>query len=329
MDEVAALQCCNEVIRGRRRRRRRRWDGGRRRRKEGGHHPHNLWAAQVVRRDIMPKKTYQEYETSNLLILAYLALFGLWLTSYYVLIPVPVNLIATSTLIVFIGSHRSLSLLQTGADGKVVVERETLTKKDAMMFPIIASVALGGLYLVLKYNKDIANLLLSVYFSIVGTFTLMMTAAPIIETVVPSSGIKYGPKPFKIPILGEVVDLQRTLPELIALIPAVIFSIFYLKTKHFMLNNVLGISFCVQTIERVSIGSYAVGAVLLIGLFFYDIYWVFNTDVMVTVAKSFDGPIKILFRRVTLSLYCFLVFFLPPSYNILTTTFRHKSLSSP
>jgi len=31
------------------------------------------------------------------------------------------------------------------------------------------------------------------------------------------------------------------------------------------------------------------------GLFFYDIFWVYGTEVMVTVAKSFDGPIKLLF----------------------------------
>jgi minor histocompatibility antigen H13 len=32
-------------------------------------------------------------------------------------------------------------------------------------------------------------------------------------------------------------------------------------------------------------------------LFFYDIFWVFGTDVMVTVAKSFDAPIKLLFPK--------------------------------
>jgi minor histocompatibility antigen H13 len=31
--------------------------------------------------------------------------------------------------------------------------------------------------------------------------------------------------------------------------------------------------------------------------FFYDIFWVFGTDVMVTVAKSFDAPIKLLFPK--------------------------------
>ena len=40
-----------------------------------------------------------------------------------------------------------------------------------------------------------------------------------------------------------------------------------------------------------------IGTILLVGLFFYDIFWVFFTPVMVTVAKSFDAPIKLLFPR--------------------------------
>lgn len=31
-----------------------------------------------------------------------------------------------------------------------------------------------------------------------------------------------------------------------------------------------------------SLGSYTIGCILLGGLFFYDIFWVFGTDVMVT-----------------------------------------------
>ena len=33
------------------------------------------------------------------------------------------------------------------------------------------------------------------------------------------------------------------------------------------------------------------------GLFFYDIFWVFGTKVMVTVAKSFEAPIKLVFPQ--------------------------------
>jgi minor histocompatibility antigen H13 len=139
------------------------------------------------------------------------------------------------------------------------------------------------------------NILLAVYFSLAGMFTLTSTISPFIFQFVRNPK-RYGFKT-TLPVLGEI-DCLFNMAEVIAMIMAAVFSWQYVKTKHFLMNNVLSISFCVQTLERISIGSYKVGAVLLIGLFFYDIFWVFGTDVMVTVAKSFDGPIKLLFPRV-------------------------------
>jgi len=54
---------------------------------------------------------------------------------------------------------------------------------------------------------------------------------------------------------------------------------FWFKTKHWVLNNGFGIAFCIQGLERISLGKYKVGAILLTGLFFYDIFWVFGTEV--------------------------------------------------
>lgn len=53
--------------------------------------------------------------------------------------------------------------------------------------------------------------------------------------------------------------------------------------------------FAFTAIELISLQSIPVGCILLLGLFFYDIFWVFGTDVMVTVAKSFEAPIKLVF----------------------------------
>ena len=228
---------------------------------------------------------------------SYVALFSIWGLSGFVAIPVPVNLIITSTLILFIGCHRSLRLLATEAEGGVPKEeKEVLSAKDAYLFPFIGSGALFSLYVAFKYfDKDTVNLLLSLYFSVVGVFTLTGTLSPIMSRVVTGQK-KFGFKT-TLPLLGDI-DARFTFAEIICLILSSIFSYYYFKTKHFLMNNVLGISFCVQSIERISLGSYKVGAILLVGLFFYDIFWVFGTDVMVTVAKSFDGPIKLLFPRV-------------------------------
>jgi minor histocompatibility antigen H13 len=45
------------------------------------------------------------------------------------------------------------------------------------------------------------------------------------------------------------------------------------------------------------LGKFETGFIMLILLFFYDIFFVFGTDVMLTVAKSVDAPIKILFPK--------------------------------
>lgn len=74
-------------------------------------------------------------------------------------------------------------------------------------------------------------------------------------------------------------------------------------TRHFLLNNLMGVAFCVEAIKRMSLGNYKTSAILLTGLFAYDIFMVFGTEkvfgdsIMVAVATKLDGPIKILFPR--------------------------------
>lgn len=46
-----------------------------------------------------------------------------------------------------------------------------------------------------------------------------------------------------------------------------------------------------------SIGSFKSGFILMAGLFFYDIFWVFGTEVMVKVATGVKGPIKFIFPK--------------------------------
>lgn len=50
-----------------------------------------------------------------------------------------------------------------------------------------------------------------------------------------------------------------------------------------------------QGIAMVNLGSTQAGVILLWGLFVYDVFWVFFTPVMVTVATKIEGPIKLLF----------------------------------
>ncbi|XP_020216275.1 signal peptide peptidase [Cajanus cajan] len=91
------------------------------------------------------------------------------------------------------------------------------------------------------------------------------------------------------------LEIEFTRSQIVAGIPGTFFCAWYASHKHWLANNILGLAFCIQGIEMLSLGSFKTGAILLAGLFVYDIFWVFFTPVMVSVAKSFDAPIKLLF----------------------------------
>jgi minor histocompatibility antigen H13 len=69
----------------------------------------------------------------------------------------------------------------------------------------------------------------------------------------------------------------------------------YWYFKNWMFNNAIALIFCIHALQSMFIGNFKNGFMLLILLFFYDIFFVFGTDVMLTVAKGIDAPIKLQF----------------------------------
>lgn len=172
---------------------------------------------------------------------------------------------------------------------------ESMSRKDTYMFPLIGSATLFGLFLLFRYlNKDLVNSLLTAYFLFFGASALAWTIAPAMLFLFQAPKAHH--LKFSVPYVGDV-DWHWGMSDVVALIAAVLLCWWYAVTKHWMLSNVLGLAFSVQGIALLSLGSYKNGAILLAGLFVYDIFWVFGTDVMVSVAKSFDAPIKLTFPR--------------------------------
>jgi len=189
---------------------------------------------------------------------------------------------------IWIGSH--LSLNQKGM--------ESMSTEDAWKFPFIGSGVLFGLYILFKvFSKEYINLLLTAYFLLFGLAAVTATLSPIVAPLFPKKE-----KPWKYSWLPfwkskDPFELEFGKSDLLAFILALGISGWYVYTKHWIANNIFGLAFSIQGIAMLSLGSYRVGCILLGGLFFYDIFWVFGTDVMVTVAKSFDAPIKLLFPK--------------------------------
>ena len=75
-------------------------------------------------------------------------------------------------------------------------------------------------------------------------------------------------------------------------------TLFYnLVAKPWWLTNILGCSFAYASLQFLSPTTFSTGTLILVALFVYDIYFVFFTPLMVTVATKLDIPAKMLFPR--------------------------------
>jgi minor histocompatibility antigen H13 len=218
-----------------------------------------------------------------------------------VIVPTNVQIVGISAAIIYIGCHGSLKAKLEAADPDVETteELETMSAGDAAMFPVYGSCMLFSLYLAFKLlDKYWVNVLMGGYFSLVGALTLVPIIDQVVRPLFPNGGAnqwKFDKKLALPELLGGEQHIVFTASELVSFGFAAVVGVFYFQTKHWALNNIFGISFSIQGVKSISLGSYKTGCTLLCGLFLYDIFWVFGTEVMVTVAKSFDAPIKLLF----------------------------------
>lgn len=238
---------------------------------------------------------------------AYSATVALSILPYFVNVGVSAQLIPVSMLLLYIGCH--LSLRNVHRPGQE--DSQQLASKDAYMFPVFGSIALLTLYCAYKYlPPQYLNMIVSAYFFLAGLLALTTSTKTFISTTLSLENYKQLNKTvvqFRVPkfLAKFLCDANKKDDDLIELskldFPCAIVSacaaVWYLTTKHALSNNLFGIAFCIQALSLITLDSFYSGAALLLGLFFYDIFFVFATDVMVTVATKFDAPIKLFFPR--------------------------------
>ena len=162
----------------------------------------------------------------------------------------------------------------------------------------------------------IKKLLIPAYVSFVCLFALSGNMVHIVQLVKGEAQEKKANVMFSLPFLEQVTKLDL-LTGCVAL--GVVGAYWYFG-KPWILNNVMGVSFCLLGIKLMAISSYKAshslfflrvtclhnidpklvvcvlstqaGAIMMLGLFVYDIFWVFGSkpvfgsNVMVTVAKN-------------------------------------------
>ncbi|KAF7417370.1 hypothetical protein HZH68_000023 [Vespula germanica] len=179
---------------------------------------------------------------------------------------------------------------------------DTMSLKEAALFPLISSFTLFSLYILYKiFTKEYVNLILVSYFFFLGILALCHLTSPLISSLVPAVIPKT---PYHIQFTkGEgdrtehIINYKFNLHDIVCLICCSIVGAWYLLKKHWIANNLFGIAFAINGVELLHLNNVVTGCILLGGLLFYDAFWVFGTDVMITVAKSFEVPMKLVFPQ--------------------------------
>jgi minor histocompatibility antigen H13 len=161
------------------------------------------------------------------------------------------------------------------------------------------------LYAIIKYfGKDTVNYLILVYIALGGATgmkaLLLSLTGGAVQKMDEALVLDFKIKSFEV----KVSQL-----DMIGFVMSLVSVAFYVWSKSWVYNNILAVVFCVHALQFIFLGNFKTGALLLTLLFFYDIFFVFGTDVMVTVAKNVDAPIKLQFPRDLTAT--------PPQYSIL------------
>ncbi|KZC12963.1 Minor histocompatibility antigen H13 [Dufourea novaeangliae] len=214
------------------------------------------------------------------------------------------SLIVMAIVPIFFGSYRAVKhhkeqQQQCKETGK---QPETMTRKEAMMFPFISSFILVGLYLVYKIlPQEYVKLLLVTYFFFLGILALCHLTSPVISSLVPAAIPKTQYHILFTQGEGDkaenIIDYKFNLHDIVCLVCCSFVGAWYVLKKHWIANNLFGIAFAINGVELLHLNNVITGCILLCGLLLYDAFWVFGTDVMVTVANAFEVPIKLVFPQ--------------------------------
>ncbi|KTF76333.1 hypothetical protein cypCar_00041659, partial [Cyprinus carpio] len=167
----------------------------------------------------------------------------------------------------------SVSLCQNASDMP-----ETITSRDAARFPIIASCTLFGLYLFFKiFSQEYINLLLSMYFFVLGILALSHTMSPFMCRVFPA---QLPNKQYQLLFTQgsgeskeEIVNYEFDTKDLICLGISSVVGVWYVLKKHWIANNLFGLAFALNGVELLHLNTVSTGCILLGGLFVYDVFW--------------------------------------------------------
>lgn len=177
-----------------------------------------------------------------------------------------------------------------------------LSKTQVLLAPFFASFSLFGAYLLLRYTSLDINAVFHILTTFAGGICLKEALDPLAYSALRLLGIS-NPSVWELEKSndsnGEAPNIfvSDVVTAAVAAFIVACYAIPIFPDFNFMFSNAIAIGIGARILAIIRPDSFVVASALLTGLCLYDIFWVYGTDVMVTVATKIDSPGKFLFPR--------------------------------
>lgn len=176
--------------------------------------------------------------------------------------------------------------------------QDVLTETRVKMYPYIAAASLTTLSVMLeKLGPARVNFFLMFYFGLAGANSLWF----LLRAFIPLRGPKLFMYPKSHTILTEFILPSRPIPfflgDILLYGIAISLNVIYYKTYSNTVNNIIAMSIATCAVMTIRIERFTAAAPMLWGLLIYDVFFVYSTDVMTSVAANLRGPVKLLYTK--------------------------------
>eukprot|EP00826_Nyctotherus_ovalis_P014202 TRINITY_DN13932_c0_g1_i2.p1 TRINITY_DN13932_c0_g1~~TRINITY_DN13932_c0_g1_i2.p1 ORF type:complete len:382 (-),score=51.21 TRINITY_DN13932_c0_g1_i2:176-1321(-) len=158
-------------------------------------------------------------------------------------------------------------------------------------YPLYALGTLMGAYAALiNLGKDIVNSFLLLALCCFGTLALKYWA----EELLSQNDHMNAYRSTNIPFLAKFgIKLSRF--DIICFCPSIVVIFLYITERDWLANNICAASLCLYALKTIYIARLSLGLTMLALFLVYDIYFVFGSNIMQTLALQLYGPIKLIY----------------------------------
>ena len=172
---------------------------------------------------------------------------------------------------------------------------EVLSSNRIKSYPFMAGATLISVNLMFDYlGPSLVNFIFMFYFGLAGSNSIWF----LIRAFLHIKSKKLFTFPYCKSILTEIVLPSHPVPFCLHDIPfyllAVAINVYYFMTRSSIANDIIAFSIAFYAVLSIRVEKFTSAAPLLWSLLIYDVFFVYQTDVMTKVAMQIEGPVKLI-----------------------------------